>query len=204
MKSRQHANFFNEEMLRAPGWRLWRSLFTGLVVLLLVVGGVNIYLLLDQNALQQNKLKIEAGLVQLEQQTNNVIQQLEQRKSRQQKALKKLKQLQQTQQKLQKRLQKKSAPSGVAGHSFSSMLEALAYAHQEGLYLTEFQFLKGGEQVSLKGNALNPQLIPQYMDRLTLERRSGFDYELAALRSSLQEEEMFPFSAQLRERAGER
>lgn len=53
---------------------------------------------------------------------------------------------------------------GFAGH-----FTGLARQTMHGLWLTGLRFSEGGSQVGLKGSALKPELVPQFLQRLSAE-----------------------------------
>ena len=73
--------------------------------------------------------------------------------------------------------------SGVLGNTsgFSDYMRAFAREHVDGLWLTGFT-LTGGGEVSIRGKALRPELVPVYIERLsqekTLQGRSFASMEL--------------------------
>jgi len=52
-------------------------------------------------------------------------------------------------------------------HGFSASLENLAYHRINNVWLTSFSFFNGGKVISLKGQALNSNDIPSYLDNLS-------------------------------------
>lgn len=59
-------------------------------------------------------------------------------------------------------------PGNTTG--FSAFLEGLAHEHIDGLWLTDFAIGNGGADITLAGSALRPQLVPRYLQKLSLER----------------------------------
>jgi hypothetical protein len=54
---------------------------------------------------------------------------------------------------------------------FSEYLAALARQSVPGVWLTGFDIVGAAEQVSLAGRAINAELVPRYLQRLTAEQR---------------------------------
>lgn len=52
---------------------------------------------------------------------------------------------------------------------FSEFMRALARQHVEGLWLTGFSIAGGGNEITLEGRALRPELVPLYIRRLRQE-----------------------------------
>ena len=61
--------------------------------------------------------------------------------------------------------------SGAVGTTsgFSHYMAALSRQTLTGVWLTAFDFAVGGTQLTLRGRALTPDLVPAYLDRLTQE-----------------------------------
>jgi MSHA biogenesis protein MshI len=57
--------------------------------------------------------------------------------------------------------------SGSSG--FSEQLMALSRQHQEGLWLTRIELSNGGRDMALTGKVTDPALLPQYIQRLSVE-----------------------------------
>ena len=51
-----------------------------------------------------------------------------------------------------------------------NIMRALARQSLAGLWLTGFSVGKGGEEMEISGRALQPELVPSYIHRLTQER----------------------------------
>lgn len=62
--------------------------------------------------------------------------------------------------------------SGAIGNTegYSEYMRAFARQSVSGLWLTAFDVIGDGSQMSLSGAALNPQLVPVYIQRLSKER----------------------------------
>jgi len=62
--------------------------------------------------------------------------------------------------------------SGAIGNTegYSEYMRAFARRAIHGLWLTSFDITGDGAQISLAGAALNPQLVPAYIQRLSKER----------------------------------
>lgn len=56
---------------------------------------------------------------------------------------------------------------------FSSYLEGLSYAAISGVWLTEIHIAKGGGEMTLKGNALQSQLVQQFL--IKISQQPAFD-----------------------------
>ena len=52
---------------------------------------------------------------------------------------------------------------------FSEQLIALSRQHQQGLWLTRIELSDGGRDMALTGKATDPALLPQYIQRLSME-----------------------------------
>lgn len=62
---------------------------------------------------------------------------------------------------------------------FSEYFVSLARQHVSGLWLTGFDIVGAGEQVSLAGRSTNPELVPRYMQRLSAEKSlSGIEFHV--------------------------
>lgn len=55
------------------------------------------------------------------------------------------------------------------GRGFSDFMRAQARQHVEGLWLTGFRIADGGNEVTLEGRTLQPELVPVYIQRLKQE-----------------------------------
>lgn len=62
--------------------------------------------------------------------------------------------------------------SGVIGNTegYSGYMRAFARQSIKGLWLTAFDIVGDGAQMSLSGAAVNPQLVPSYIQRLSKEK----------------------------------
>jgi hypothetical protein len=62
--------------------------------------------------------------------------------------------------------------SGVIGNTegYSGYMRAFARQSIKGLWLTAFDIVGDGAQMSLSGAAVNPQLVPSYIQRLSNEK----------------------------------
>lgn len=56
---------------------------------------------------------------------------------------------------------------------FVAHFEGLARQQVEGLWLTRVEFSRGGADLGLRGNALRPELLPRYLQRLAAEQAFG-------------------------------
>lgn len=54
-------------------------------------------------------------------------------------------------------------------HGFVAPLEGLARQSVEGVWLRALDFSAGGTRLRLSGNALSPELVPRYLQRLSAE-----------------------------------
>ncbi len=54
---------------------------------------------------------------------------------------------------------------------FSSTLIGLSQQHINNVWLTEFSLAQGGESISLYGNAMQSELIPEYIDSLAKSKQ---------------------------------
>jgi len=52
---------------------------------------------------------------------------------------------------------------------YSSFFEGLARRHVKGLWLKDIKIVGGGEQIVLGGEAVNPKVLPEYLDELKYE-----------------------------------
>ena len=61
--------------------------------------------------------------------------------------------------------------TGILGNTegFSVYLEALARQHVTGTWLTRIEVTQGGSAIGLRGHALAPELVPEYIQRLNRE-----------------------------------
>jgi type IV pilus assembly PilN-like protein len=55
-------------------------------------------------------------------------------------------------------------------NGFSPYFEALSRQHVEGTWLRRIEISDGGKQVGLEGHALEPELVPVYVQRLSREK----------------------------------
>ncbi|HTT08847.1 MAG TPA: PilN domain-containing protein [Gammaproteobacteria bacterium] len=55
-------------------------------------------------------------------------------------------------------------------NGFSPYFEALSRQHVEGTWLRRIEITEGGRQIGLEGHALEPELVPLYVQRLSQER----------------------------------
>ena len=53
---------------------------------------------------------------------------------------------------------------------FSNYLVSFARQHVPGVWLTGFDIVGSAEQMSLAGRTVNPELVPRYMQKLSLEK----------------------------------
>ena len=69
----------------------------------------------------------------------------------------------------ERRKLKEALASGSFGNvgGFSGLFEALARGHVDGAWLTGIRIGKGGQMISLSGKAVDPELIPVYIRRLS-------------------------------------
>ncbi len=58
----------------------------------------------------------------------------------------------------------------ATGASYAEYLRALARQSLPGLWLTRFKVGRGGEEMEIVGRALQPELVPSYIQRLNQER----------------------------------
>jgi Tfp pilus assembly protein PilN len=66
-----------------------------------------------------------------------------------------------------------------AGNGYSNYFIALARQQTAGLWLTGFTVTGAGEQLSLDGRSEQPELVPQYLQKLSSERLlSGTEFEV--------------------------
>lgn len=62
---------------------------------------------------------------------------------------------------------------------FSEYFVSLARQRVSGLWLTGFDIVGAGEQVSLQGRSANPELVPRYMQKLSREKSlSGVEFRV--------------------------
>ena len=62
---------------------------------------------------------------------------------------------------------------------FSEYFVSLARQRVSGLWLTGFDIVGAGEQVSLQGRSTNPELVPRYMQKLSAEKMlSGIEFRV--------------------------
>lgn len=61
------------------------------------------------------------------------------------------------------------ADLGTARAGFVGQLEGLARQKVDGVWLTHLAFSAGGSDIGLAGNALAPELVPRYLQRLSAE-----------------------------------
>ncbi|WP_426414990.1 PilN domain-containing protein [Aestuariirhabdus sp. LZHN29] len=54
----------------------------------------------------------------------------------------------------------------VKGEGFTALMGGLSNNHQGGVWLTGFDFLSGGQRLSLQGETRKPELIPHYLQAL--------------------------------------
>lgn len=87
------------------------------------------------------------------------------------------KQLEEELQRLQKELEDnrhmvQALQAGDYGdrNGFSPYFVALSRQHVEGTWLRRIEISEGGKQVGLEGHALEPELVPVYVQRLSLEK----------------------------------
>ncbi len=57
----------------------------------------------------------------------------------------------------------------AAGDGFAEHLAGLARQHIDGLWFTEIELRRGGEQMALLGQTRAPEYVPQYLQRLSRE-----------------------------------
>ncbi len=55
---------------------------------------------------------------------------------------------------------------GANVDGFSNAMKALATQHIEGLWLTKFEFIAGGNEIKLDGGTTQASLVPNYVNRL--------------------------------------
>jgi len=58
----------------------------------------------------------------------------------------------------------------ATGASYAEYMRALARQSLPGLWLTHFKVGKGGDEIEILGRALQPELVPSYIQRLNRER----------------------------------
>ena len=69
----------------------------------------------------------------------------------------------------ERRKLKQALETGTFGNvqGFSGLFEALAKGHVDGAWLTGIRIGNGGRQISLSGKAVDPELVPAYIRRLS-------------------------------------
>jgi hypothetical protein len=61
---------------------------------------------------------------------------------------------------------------------FSEFFIAFARQHTPGVWLTGFDIVGAGEQLTLSGRSTQPELVPRYLQRLSAEKRlSGTEFQ---------------------------
>lgn len=120
-------------------------------------------------------IALESELENLEQQQSNNLRRIE-RLSKQFPAKQKdarlearVKEMQQESSTKQRLIQVLSTRSFGVTTGFSSHLEGLARQHLDGMWLKRINLIDGGSRLSLAGSTFAPELIPQYLQRLSAE-----------------------------------
>lgn len=165
----QQINLFNPA-LRPKKELLTAGLMAQVVLLFVVVLGVYGGYLHQQVAKLQQQRDALAQQTQAEQERMvQVAQQFPARRSS--KALQD--EIVATQDKIQQREQVfnvlKSGVVGVNG-GFSGVMQAFARQNVEGLWLTGFSASSAGNQMRISGRALSPEMIPEYISKLSEEQ----------------------------------
>ncbi len=166
MSQLQQINLFDEGMLHGRHWRRWRAVLLLLLLLLLSEFGYLGMLVMEEQQQAQHIVALEIQQAGLSENEKSLQQQLVKRRGRVSVIEQRITGLGSEQTRLQNLVAVLRDESGFTRSGFSSLLESLAYSSEEGAYLTQFNLLHGGEQVQLRGYAVEADQLTRYINRL--------------------------------------